>query len=104
MKSVFIVLFGIVAAENECELGTDTCTENEDCFDIPSGFLCACKDGYELTGIGCIDIDECFNGDAKCGENAECTNFSGGFQCHCANGYFGDGSFCMDDDEWYVPQ
>ena len=72
----------------------------KDCFDLQNGFLCVCKDGFELTGLGCEDRDECSDGNHQCGENAQCINNPGSYQCICQNGYFGDGSFCADDDEW----
>jgi len=85
----------------DCDDGAHTCTENEDCFDIPNGFLCTCKDGFELTGLGCEDVNECENGDANCDANADCINSSGDFSCVCKTGFFGSGTFCEDDDECF---
>ena len=100
MRKVSLILLAIVCAEDECETGSHTCTENEECFDTYGGYLCICREGFELTGLGCQDVNECQNGESNCHAAADCINHPGGFSCTCKNGYYGFGTYCTDNDEW----
>ena len=65
-----IIIFGIISNKaygaNECKLGTHTCSSRQDCLNTVNGFLCICKNGYELGGIDCQDIDECSTNEYTC--------------------------------------
>ena len=59
---------------------------DEECTDF------VCKDGFERSGSGCIDVDECQ--DFPCHNDAKCNNLIGGHECRCKPGYSGDGLRC----------
>ncbi len=40
-------------AGNECEEGTDNCSDNAECTDTPQGFDCECNTGYSGDGVTC---------------------------------------------------
>ena len=101
-----LLSFLIVAtkAADECALGIHTCNEiTEDCLNTASSFICVCKDGYELDGTVCVDVNEC-DGDNDCHADADCINEIGGYSCQCKSGFMGDGKTCDDFDEcWFDP-
>ncbi|CAM6065668.1 unnamed protein product [Sphagnum tenellum] len=68
-----------------------TCTASN-----TTGYKCACPSGfygnaYNLSGMGCQDINECNNAMNSCAPNAICTNMPGLYSCSCYGGYSGDG-------------
>ena len=98
----FLLEFLYALDKNECDLGTHTCKENQNCLNIVSGHLCVCKDGYSLDGPECSDINECNLGFAECHEKASCKNTIGSYECICGQGYYGDGKTnCDDIDECF---
>ena len=104
-NKTFLLIFCLeihAFTENECEIGTHTCKENQRCLNTAGGHLCVCKDGYTLDGPGCIDINECDLGLAICHEKASCKNTIGSYECICEQGFYGDGkSNCDDIDECF---
>ncbi|CAK9267203.1 unnamed protein product [Sphagnum jensenii] len=68
-----------------------TCTASN-----TTGYKCACPRGfygnaYNLSGMGCQDINECHNAMNSCAPNAICINMPGSYNCSCYGGYSGDG-------------
>jgi len=84
---------------DECASGTDACSDDASCSNLPGAYACTCNEGYEGDGLGCADIDECSTGSDDCAAEALCTNTAGGFTCACSAGYEGDGVVCTDIDE-----
>ena len=39
---------------NECFTGTDNCSLNAVCTNIPGSFTCACNQGYTGDGVSCV--------------------------------------------------
>jgi hypothetical protein len=74
---------------NECSEGTEVgggC--DQQCIDLPIGYKCACKQGYQLMGnTTCIDVDECTI-PGTCSQ--VCSNLEGGYKCECLSGYMKD--------------
>lgn len=64
------------------------------CHNIPGSYKCSCKNGYELIGGECLDIDECKLGKEFCDRNAICKNLPGSYECVCQKGFYGSGSHC----------
>ena len=55
-------------------------------------FSCEYKDGFEIDGFSCSDIDECISN--PCDQNAICDNTIGSYDCACFDGFDGDGMTC----------
>ena len=83
---------------DECANGTAGCDVHATCADLPDGFTCTCKAGYQGDGATCTDIDECAVGTSNCDPAAACTNTMGGVICKCPAGTVdvnGNGSSCL---------
>ncbi|KAK1144175.1 fibrillin-1-like [Acipenser oxyrinchus oxyrinchus] len=69
-------------------------------------YSCLCKSGYttDLTGTGCVDLDECVQAPKPC--NFICKNIEGSYLCSCPRGYIlqEDGKSCRDLDECSTKQ
>ena len=86
-----------------CELAvgcdSEPCFPGVECSEVFGvGFECgACPEGYEGTGIDCVDVDGC--ADATCFEGVECFDVAApgtGFECGpCPDGLYGDGVDCL---------
>ncbi|XP_065200337.1 very low-density lipoprotein receptor-like isoform X2 [Planococcus citri] len=71
---------------NECAVKNGNCSQL--CVDLPLGYRCDCKPGYELTdNRTCADIDECAI-PGSCSQH--CINEKGSFKCECVDGYMRD--------------
>lgn len=93
---------------NECYEGSDDCHPNATCQNKQGGYQCVCQSGFtgngqsctcapgtELSGTGCVDINECARGTDDCADtNATCTNLWASFSCRCNTGFQGDGTTC----------
>lgn len=62
--------------------GNHECTENAECHLS----RCRCKNGFQVNGIECVDVDECRTPHI-CGRNANCRNTFGNYLCECKTGY-----------------
>ena len=63
----------------------EPCSQN--CTDLPIGYSCSCRPGYELApndATRCHDVDECARV-FPCSQF--CVNTDGGFHCSCAAGW-----------------
>ncbi|KAM4625225.1 complement component C1q receptor [Polymixia lowei] len=82
---------------DECQ--TQVC-EGQLCLNTPGSYTCMCKEGYEMVGGICRDIDEC--SDSRCAQR--CLNSLGSFSCHCHAGFVlsVDGYSCADIDECFT--
>ena len=88
---------GVVCVDNdECLLGTDGCSADASCTNLPGSVTCTCDAGYQGDGKTCTDIDECKTDNGGCDANAICANLPGTVTCTCASGYEGDGKSCTD--------
>ena len=102
---------------DECARHRDLCDSQATCTDRtpdaehPLGYDCACKPGYQGTGMACVDIDECADEKAKAcvgGGNASCVNTRGGYECLCPKGFTGEAKseacYCDLSGYWGVRQ
>lgn len=48
---------------------------------VSPGYSCTCPQGYETTGITCINIDECVQGIDNCQPGTNCSDTQGSFIC-----------------------
>ncbi|XP_029295180.1 LOW QUALITY PROTEIN: hemicentin-1 [Cottoperca gobio] len=88
-----------------CE-DVDECQESalspcqHQCLNTLGSYRCICHPGYQLSGHGCIDINECMRN--VCPAHKECRNTEGGYQCFdsCPAGMTkSENGACMDVDE-----
>ncbi|XP_077996694.1 uncharacterized protein LOC144450002, partial [Glandiceps talaboti] len=87
-------------------VGIDECKYNDtnecqhECEDTPSGYICSCNDGYQLSSDirTCSDINEC-DDQAICSDLAVCVNEVGSYVCICKDGYEKIGTQCTDINE-----
>ncbi|KAJ8248500.1 hypothetical protein GJAV_G00242690 [Gymnothorax javanicus] len=84
---------------DEC-LDASTCANGE-CSNFDGYFVCACRNGYQLSpdGKSCSDVDECWD-DRICARG-HCQNTEGSFICSCGLGFRVSlaGDQCDDVDE-----
>ena len=91
---------------SRCE-DVDECTDQmdhcpQDCKNLPGGFECLCRDGYQMDDLGldCVDIDECSYDNGGC--QHFCNNTLGGRECSCRTGFevaAYEPTFCADINE-----
>ncbi|XP_038048622.1 very low-density lipoprotein receptor-like isoform X1 [Patiria miniata] len=74
---------GNVCYTNECDVNKGGC--HHDCTDLPNGFYCSCRSGYELIDGRCNDINECKTIPGICSQR--CDNLEGHYKCTCDDGY-----------------
>ncbi|KAK2890439.1 thrombomodulin-like [Channa argus] len=79
----------ILAEDNRTCNDLDECKDkrqcpgaNFECNNTIGSFLCICKDGFQMLGTRCMDVDECVS--APC--EHICTNSPGGYKCSCFAG------------------
>lgn len=84
---------------DECVLGTNNCSPDATCTNVPGSFSCACKPGFVGDGVTCVNANECVLNTDNCDVNAICTDAPGGYTCSCKPGYEGDGYTCTNVDE-----
>uniref|UniRef100_A0A0G4I061 EGF-like domain-containing protein n=1 Tax=Chromera velia CCMP2878 TaxID=1169474 RepID=A0A0G4I061_9ALVE len=85
---------------NECDDGTHTCSNSQDCVDTPGSFQCEsrCPVGklrnMQAAGYPCENKNECADGEDNCDQNAACdgTYPPGSFSCTCNEGFEGVGT------------
>ncbi|KAM4038868.1 adhesion G protein-coupled receptor E3-like isoform 2-T2 [Anomaloglossus baeobatrachus] len=92
---------------NECRDGPNICDAFTVCRNIPGGYYCECKAGYQRGNVTefcpsnvqkhnkCTDIDECKNSPGICGSNFICINAPGNYSCTCANGFTNVSNTCV---------
>ncbi|XP_036398505.1 thrombomodulin-like [Megalops cyprinoides] len=72
------------ACEDECRqkngVSEYICSPNEG---TRGGVWCKCRDGFQLVGGKCSDINECSSGPCE----HKCDNTVGGYNCSCHDGY-----------------
>ncbi|MEE6503116.1 hypothetical protein FKM82_004742 [Ascaphus truei] len=90
---------------DECQVLHGIC-RNGQCVNERGTYRCECNPGYtpDVTGTGCIDLDECNQSPKPC--NFICKNSAGSFLCSCPRGYIlqEDGRSCKDLDECATKQ
>lgn len=78
-SSKYTWAYALCPLENECLNGHHDCGEYEDCTDLPNGFSCTCKPGYNSTSINgkvqCLPVcnDGCVNGKCIAPNNCNCS-------------------------------
>eukprot|EP00118_Oscarella_pearsei_P007294 m.35125 g.35125 ORF g.35125 m.35125 type:complete len:622 (+) comp32065_c0_seq1:113-1978(+) len=75
-----------------------------DCENTDGGFVCFCRQGYELEDNerDCRDVNECEDSEIAgggCPANSACVNTPGSFLCDCLKGFVLNGTQCVDVDE-----
>ncbi|KAM4038869.1 adhesion G protein-coupled receptor E5-like [Anomaloglossus baeobatrachus] len=92
---------------NECRAGSNICDAFTVCKNIPGGYYCECKAGYQRGNVtefcpsdvrkhnNCTDIDECKNSPGICGSNFICINAPGNYSCTCGNGFQNISNTCV---------
>jgi hypothetical protein len=95
---------------DECE-GANPCdSSSSQCQNVPGGYVCNCKPGFERVNGMCVNIDECARARDLCDSQAICTDRTLdaehplGYECACKPGYQGNGFACVDVDECLDPQ
>ncbi|VDM69647.1 unnamed protein product [Strongylus vulgaris] len=58
-----------------------------------------CKNGYNETAEGCVDIDECALKTTCPNDHENCVNLPGSYRCDCVDGYKREGAYCVLDVE-----
>ena len=76
---------GGICTINECENNNGHC--DHECNDLPSGYYCSCRAGFELRDDNrtCYDINECKANPPPCSQ--ACHNTEGSFFCKCSEGF-----------------
>ncbi|XP_065917388.1 multiple epidermal growth factor-like domains protein 8 isoform X2 [Dysidea avara] len=69
-------------AENECANGHNNCFEDQQCEDVPNGFVCTCPYDYVVGRNSCIPICA-----GNCSNNGLCIS---PHTCQCYFGYAGE--------------
>ncbi|KAK9542913.1 hypothetical protein VZT92_000735 [Zoarces viviparus] len=92
-----------------CDEDIDECSDpefpagcNQQCYNLPGTFNCACEEGYFTHDkVNCVDIDECRMYPSICQEPAKCVNTPGMHECQCPLGfnYNSISKTCNDIDE-----
>ncbi len=75
----------------------EVCNSAEACATAECRVTVVCRDGFEVAGAVCADVDECVGN--PCGANEECQNTPGAYVCVCASGFELAGESCVDTDE-----
>ncbi|XP_072030540.1 uncharacterized protein [Amphiura filiformis] len=69
---------------DECLANNGGCAHN--CHNLPIGYYCSCKSGYELKdNQTCMDINECKAFPPPCSQS--CHNTNGSYSCKCSEGF-----------------
>ncbi|XP_078351498.1 polycystin family receptor for egg jelly-like isoform X1 [Oculina patagonica] len=77
----------LVKSFDECtDPQFNNCDQNAACTNLPEGFSCTCKDGFDGNGIQCTDVDECSTGAHTCSSDGACVNTEGTYACDCEPG------------------
>ncbi|KIH64364.1 calcium binding EGF domain protein [Ancylostoma duodenale] len=95
------------AADHFEKSKTENSIECEKCFEGCAGGCSAsgpkgctkCKNGWNETSDGCVDIDECALETTCSNAHEKCVNLQGSYRCDCVDGYKRDGSACVLDVE-----
>ena len=118
MKSDFVKLhnrpsgIGKFHDFDECVENLHNCDADATCNNTIGSWTCTCKQGFNGTGLVCMDVDDCqlgttilstreksFLGLDNCHADSDCINTEGSFDCECRAGYDGNGIVCSDIDE-----
>ncbi len=65
---------------DECKETPNLCVGNAQCVSLPNGYKCTCKEGFNYTATGCVDINECASSTPPCRDNSTCANEPGSFR------------------------
>ncbi|XP_053395504.1 uncharacterized protein LOC123523715 isoform X3 [Mercenaria mercenaria] len=90
---------------DECDVKADPCNDvRKECFNVPGGYTCKCRNGFTEKNDECIDIDECSSPLLNdCTQT--CDNTVGGFTCGCYSGFTKHNrTHCQDIDECSLRQ
>ena len=93
---------GACQDENECANGRHTCDSASMCTNTIGSYKCACDNGFEDNGNGCVDINECAK--QACLPDATCTNLVGSYDCACNDGFKGNGMLCMSKSKFRIQE
>ncbi|XP_072048564.1 uncharacterized protein [Amphiura filiformis] len=75
---------GRVCSTDECATNNGGCHHN--CHNLPIGYYCSCRPGYDLKGNQtCVDINECNAFPPPCSQS--CQNSNGSYSCKCSKGF-----------------
>ncbi|XP_029031266.3 fibrillin-2 isoform X1 [Betta splendens] len=94
---------GTCVSEGSCLNVSSVCEPFAECHPHRGSFYCRCKEGYEMNGNDCRDVDECeWSGDEACPASSYCLNTNGSYACHCWEGFQDNGTHCEDVDECVI--
>ena len=82
--------------DDECESGTDVCSDNAKCANTIGSYTCACNENYSGNGYECIR-DEPETCDPICGDHSYCDTTE--LTCKCLPGFEMIDGDCVDIDE-----
>jgi hypothetical protein len=87
---------------DECAGAANPCGALGTCTNTTGSYACGCPTGYELSGSGCVNVNECARF-GPCGSAGTCADTEGSYTCTCAPGYaaggVGGGGTCGDINE-----
>ncbi|XP_061188876.1 mucin-like protein [Saccostrea echinata] len=86
---------------DECSVDPFICGSDRVCQNLEGSYSCICRDGFDIKGSKCEDIDECADESLNdCPElTTFCCNTNGNYTCECQSGFQLINDECEDINE-----